>query len=89
MNLQIPGHVVMLFLSKWSLRNKLNAFHLSTFNILSCGRASLINFRVAWKLPLLHRSQLVLVVAAPRLVHADCAASLLAILLNTLPTAIG
>ena len=38
---------------------------------------------------MLHRNNLVLGGAAPRLVCSDCTASLLAILLDTLPMAIG
>ena len=48
MSLQIPGHVVMLFSSIWSLLNDLNAFCMLIFKIMSCGRALLINFCVAW-----------------------------------------
>ena len=49
----------MVFSSVWSLRNEwmnewmnefewMNAFRMSIFNIMSCGRVLLINFRVVW-----------------------------------------
>ena len=69
MSQQITGHVVMHFSSIWSLHNELNAFRMSIYKIMSCGRALLINLRVAWMHYLLHRNQFVLGGAAPRLVR--------------------
>ena len=72
-SLQIPGQVVMLISSIWSLRSKFNAFHMSIFSTMSCGRALQINFWFHGQLPLLHqlhRNQLVLGGAAPRLWYA-------------------
>ena len=93
MSLRIPGHVVMLFSSIWSIRNKFNAFLMSIFNTMSYGRALLINLRVAWTAvsapPATPKPTCIGRSCSETLVHTDCTASLLAILLNTLPTAIG
>ena len=81
----------MLFSSIWSIRNELDAFQMSIFNIGHCGQASLTNFLVAWtaastlatpKPTCTGRS------CSENMEHTDCPANLLVILLNILPTGI-
>ena len=83
----------MLLSSIWSLQNELNAFRMSILKIMSCGRALLINFRVVWTTasatPAKAKQACTWRSCFETLVRTDCTASFLAILLNTLPTAIG